>query len=324
MTTAVNIGPLLATAIADAYGCGFEFASAAYIRKHNRMLDYIPHPKFQRVEGTYSDDTQMALGLVEHMLSDDPWTPLNLANRWVTGFHRDQRMGYSKGFYEFLLKTTTGAAFLEGIQPHSIKNGGAMRAFPCGLLSKASEVCDRAMFQASLTHATYEGMHAAAAAALTFHFCYHQLGTREELGPFLEKWLPGTDWMTVDKRPGNGTEGIPTVQKALSVLKRGMSLADVIQMAVALGGDTDTIAAIVAPSAAVCVAVRNAVPDTLYMKLENGTYGASYLRGLDVKLQAKFPRGGAVPARKSKPQKAAAPPRDPALDGPLDFLFDEP
>src|SRR3989344_1858362 len=120
------IGPLLACGLGDAYGRGFEFASGVYVRKHNQMTGYLPHPKWGNADvGRYSDDTQMALGLVEHMLADDPWTPLNMANRWVNGFHRDPHTGYAQHFYDFLTAHPTGVMFLADILPHSSKNGGA-------------------------------------------------------------------------------------------------------------------------------------------------------------------------------------------------------
>lgn len=322
------IGPLLACAVADAYGAGFEFGSTAYIKKHNRMESYIPHPRFQRPEGTYTDDTQMALGLAEHLLAEGVLakgvlTSAGLAARWVECFKRDPRTGYSQGFYTILQNVSTWAELQATLTPHSTKNGGAMRAFPCGFLPTPEEVRDKAMFQASLTHATYGGMHAAAAAALMFHFCYYQEGTLGELGDFLAKWLPGTDWTVGTAPRGEPTGGVPTVQKAIGVLLRCQSLADAIQMSVALGGDTDTVAAIVAPSAAVCTEVRNAVPPFLLDKLENGTYGRDYLVEQDRLLLEKYPRLGSAPApvRKVKPPAKLNKAEGPA--GPLDFLFND-
>lgn len=324
-----TIGPLLACAISDAYGAGFEFTKDSYIKKHNRMQGYTPHPKFERPEGAYTDDTQMALGVAEHMLSDDAWTPGALATRFVTGFHRDPHTGYAHHFYNFLLKTHTGDEFLQNIQPHSTKNGGAMRAFPCGFLIEAFEVRDKAMFQASLTHATYDGMQAAAAAALTFHFCYHNVGPREELGAYLEGFLPGTNWTLGLDPAGHPVGAVPTVQKAIGILLRCKSVCHAIEMAVSLGGDTDTVAAIVAPCAAVCEGIPHLIPEVLFTRLEHGKFGRDYLIKLDGELKAKFP-----PQRDSiEPKVAAKPPKpkpskpkpedstDP--EGPLDFLFQD-
>lgn len=330
----MTIGPLLACALGDAYGAGFEFASAKFIAKHNRMQDYISHPKFGQDPGRYTDDTQMAMGLCEHLLDntkDGRWNTIPLANRWLGCFRRDPHTGYSKGFYALLTQAVNekwaGVQLAARLEPTSTKNGGAMRAFPVGFLSDPAEVRDKAMLQASLTHGTYNGMRAAAAAALAFHYCYHRVGPRAKLGEFLENWVPGTDWLGhVDR--GEPTGGVPTVQQALRILFVCNSVADAIKMAVAEGGDTDTVAAIVAPCAAVCDEVRNAVPPFMLDKLENGDYGRDHIQKLDEQLQAKFPRGTVSPqtpeeppAPQPKTQKAV--PAKGKEEGPLDFLFDD-
>ena len=330
MTTSI-LGPLEACAIADAYGAGFEFASTAFIRKHNRMVDYIPHPKFTRPVNAYTDDTQMAMGVALHLLSDLPWTAEAVAECFVRGFHRDPRKGYSQGFYDILAKVKTGAEFLTTILPHSTKNGGAMRAFPIGYLPDATRVRDLAMMQASVTHATWGGMTAAAAAALMFHHRYHRVGPKSALAWYLSKMLPGVDWgAKPTTKPG--TDGIETVQLALIALTKGQSLADVVQLAVSFGGDTDTVAAIAAPAAAVCPETRNALPQALVDGLEKGGYGQSYIRGLDSDMRDKFPpsylTAPAATPTKAKLPKAGPPPDPPATPsepkapGPLDFLFE--
>lgn len=330
------IGPLLAMAIADAYGAGFEMTSATYVKKHNRMEGYIPHPKFtQRASNAYTDDTQMALALAQHLLADRDCNHLSLANTWVEGFHRDQRTGYSGNFYAFLCQTTTGAEFVEGIRPDSTKNGGAMRAFPVGFHRDPWKVRDLAMMQASLTHATWGGMMAAAAAALLFHHRYHRLGTKADVVPFLNKWVPGVDWGLAVQTPGDApmagpaTDGVATVQRAVAVFLGGHSLTDVIQTAVALGGDTDTVAAIAAPAAAVCQETRNALPVKLISDLENGAFGRDYIDDIDGKLRAKFPRLDQPASVKAKAPRVAKKAKEateslpvpPQEEGPCDFLF---
>ena len=337
MSTPPTIGPLLACAISDAYGAGFEFASAAYVKKHNRMTEYIPHPKFAgRPANHYTDDTQMALGLVEHLLSGKPTTAMALADCWVEGFKRDPRQGYSKGFYDILTTVTSGAELLSKVTPHSTKNGGAMRAFACGVFPTPAMVMDMAMMQASITHATWRGMMAAAASALMFHYFYHRIGRKADLVQALQNWLPGTDWSlqalkqtTGNVSPEKGTDGLNTVRAAVHCVVQGNSLADVIQMAVSLGEDTDTGAAIVAASAAVSEEIRNALPDTLVAGLENGTYGRDYLIAMDNQLLHRFPSRWQIPpsfpVTKSKPKPATAPKPKPVEsepeEGPLDFLF---
>ena len=284
----VTIGPLLACAIGDAFGAGFEYADPTFVQAHNDLSGYMQHPKWKIPPGSYTDDTQMALGVAEHLLSGHPWTPLRLATRWVRGFHRDQRAGYAGHFYALLQTTRSGAMFLRDIEPHSAKSGGAMRAFPVGFLPDASEVRDKAMFQASLTHATLDGMVAAAAAALMFHHRYYRLGAQSTLAPFLSGLLPG-DWHTPWQGPV-GAPGLEAVKAALTALQNYGSLSDILRACVAFTGDVDTVAAIAMPTAAVCDETRQDMPQVLIDGLENGLFGRDYLRLTDEKLERKFPR----------------------------------
>ena len=190
MSKDTTIGPMLACAVADAYGAGFEFVQPKAVRAGNDLSGYKPHPKWSKVPGglqpgQYTDDTQMALGLAEHMLDNGRWNTLPLATRWLKAFTRDHRTGYSGGFYDLLCEAERegwiGAQLAARLDPTSNKNGGAMRAFPVGFLTDTEQVLDFAMLQASLTHCTSTGMAAAAAAALMFHHRYHCLGPKTDL-----------------------------------------------------------------------------------------------------------------------------------------------
>jgi len=329
--TTMKIGPMLACAIGDSYGAGFEFAPTARVRKHNDLSGYIQHHKWEGMKpGHYTDDTQMALALAEHMLSGRDWSFLNLANAWVDAFHRDPREGYAQRFWEFLERIKTGIGFLKDIRPHSDKSGGAMRAFPVGFLQATNQVRDLAMFQASLTHATFDGMAAAEGAALMFHYCYHNHGPKEELPYFLDNWVPGCDF-DVPWKGRVGSSGLDSTRAALAALLSSNSLDEILKQCVAWTGDTDTVAAIAMPAAAVCVDADFTFPQVLIDDLENGKYGLDYLMGIDEKLLTKFPRSGEREAeleaareakRAAKVAKVVDVKPDPKeSENPLAFLF---
>ena len=333
--TKPTIGPMLACALGDAYGAGFEFANTARVRKFNDLSGYIQHHKWEGMKpGYYTDDAQMALGLAEHMLSGLDWSFRHIAMAWVRGFHRDPREGYASRFWAFLKKTKTTYAFLNNIRPHSAKSGGAMRAFPVGFLQNTSEVRDKAMFQASTTHSTFDGMAAASAAALMFHHCFHNLGPRADLPYFIDNWVPGCEF-DVPWQGRVGSSGLDSTKAALAALVDGDSLADVLQMCVAFTGDVDTVAAIAMPAAAVCYDIDQTFPQVLIDGLENGKYGRDYLIDIDGKLAATFPRSGEreaklEAAREAKraaraAAKAAEPTPDPEpeSENPLAFLFND-
>src|ERR1700722_10974607 len=92
---------LLELAIGDAYGAGFEYAADRIVREKNDLSGYIQHPRHGIKPGCYTDDTQMSIAVAEAIVSDEPWTPQGLADRFVTSFKRDPREGYAGVFYAF-------------------------------------------------------------------------------------------------------------------------------------------------------------------------------------------------------------------------------
>src|ERR1700730_7350238 len=93
---------LLELAIGDAYGAGFEYVDTEMIRQQNTLSGYVKHPRHSIQPGCYTDDTQMSLAIAETIVSDEPWQPAVLADKFVEVFQRDPRQGYVTGFYHFL------------------------------------------------------------------------------------------------------------------------------------------------------------------------------------------------------------------------------
>jgi ADP-ribosyl-[dinitrogen reductase] hydrolase len=230
-------------AIGDAYGGGFEYASASFVVRHNTVEGYLQHPKHTGIPpGAYTDDTQMTLAVAELLVDGGEWTPLALADRFVEVFHRDPREGYAGGFHAFLRSVRTGREFLARICPNSDKSGAAMRVAPVGLLPSVDEVRHYAALQARVTHDTPAGVASAEAAALAVHYCHHALGPLEDIGGWISEQL-GTDWA----RPWQGkvgSKGAMSVRAALTALASARSMADLLRTCVAYTGDVDTVATI--------------------------------------------------------------------------------
>jgi ADP-ribosylglycohydrolase len=279
---------LLQIAVGDAYGAGFEYAGPKLIREQNDLSGYRKHPRHRLAPGSYTDDTQMSLAIAESLLDDVPWTPLNLAQKFVECFHRDPREGYASGFYQFLCEVREGHAFLSRIRPDSDKSGAAMRAGPLGVLPSLSEVMERAQIQAAITHNTPQGIAAAMAAALASHYCYHRLGPKAELGRFLERHVPG-EW-SLPWEGKVGPKGWMSVRAAVSAIVQCDRLSDLLKMCIAYDGDVDTVAAIALGPASCCDEIAQDLPGQLIDALENGPYGREYLISRDQQLLAKFPR----------------------------------
>ena len=283
---------MVSMAIADAYGAGREYATPRATRKSNDLRTYRQHHKWKELKpGHYTDDTQMMIALAELLIEfwELGWreiTTLDWANKVVDVFKRDPRAGYAGGFYQLLQEVKNGTELVQRLLPHSNKNGGAMRAAPCGFLPNSREVVDCAMWQASLTHASYEGMMAAAASALLVYGC--RTGCpKEDLSYLLKEYIPSYDW----SEPWEGrvlAPGFQAVHAALTAIGRGATLSNVLWESVNFTGDVDTVAAISVAAASMHPDIPNNFHPDLLDGLEDGPYGRRFLIGLDKSLKGLF------------------------------------
>jgi ADP-ribosylglycohydrolase len=277
---------LLELAIGDAYGAGFEYVDAEVIRQQNDLSAYVKHPRHHIQPGSYTDDTQMSLAIAEAIVSGEPWKPAQLAERFVKVFQRDPREGYATGFAHFLRQVQNGEQFLKEINPISEKSGAAMRAAPIGVYPTVSLVIERCTMQAALTHNTPGGINAAVAVALMTHYFLYHLGSKSELGIFLENHVPGrwaTSWTGTVK-----SQGWMCVQAAVTALLRCETMRDVLKTCIQFSGDVDTVAAIALAAGSCSAEIAQDLPAHLFDKLENGQYGRDYIRLLDAQLMAFF------------------------------------
>jgi len=279
---------LVELAVGDAYGAGFEFRNALYIRAFNNLKRHRRAALTIGKPGRYTDDTQMTIAVVEAMLTGEPFTPELLADHFVVAFKRDPRNGYAPRFARFLRSVDTGAEFLERIRPTSDRSGAAMRAGPIGLLDSVDVVLERAKIQAKVTHDTEAGVRSAQAAALMVHHFAKLDGLPGELSSFVGQHVPG-DWA----RPWTGRvsmAGLECVRAAITSVAETDSLSQLLQRCVSYGGDVDTVAAIALAAASWSAAHDRDLPEQLVAGLENGTYGRDYLGRLDDQLQARLAR----------------------------------
>jgi ADP-ribosylglycohydrolase len=276
-------GPLSTGAIGDAYGYVFEFADSEFISEFND-LSFHKRPYSNLPLGVYSDDTQMHMAIAEVIATDRDWTPLEIASSFVNVFHRDPRPGYAGGFYKFLNQTTTGEDFLKNIIPHSERNGAAMRAPIIGLYPDLNEVMTRSEIQAKITHNTKVGIDSAIASSLLCHFFAYNLGSKEEAPAFLERHVPGHNWV----KPWKGMveiHGIATVRAALTAITKTDSLADLLKACVNFTGDVDSVATIALASASMAQGIKKDIPANLWQGLEQHQFGLNYLINLDSKVR---------------------------------------
>lgn len=293
---------LLEMAIGDAYGAGFEYASAEVIEARNDLGGYVRHQKHAISPGRYTDDTQMSIAVAEALLSGEPWTPQLLARHFVATFKRDPRLGYAGRFYSFLQSVEDGEDFLARIVSSSDKSGAAMRAAPLGVLQDVREVVRRCRVQAAVTHDTPDGINAAVAAALLSHYCLYNLGPKNQVGAFIEAQVPGA-W--ADPWLGKvGSKGWMSVRAAITALVDSSGMAELLRHCIDFGGDVDTVAAIALAAGSCSAEIAQDLPDALYWGLENGPYGRDFLLGLDRQLIGLAQRPSPVPLDAQQPRPA--------------------
>jgi ADP-ribosylglycohydrolase len=278
---------LVSLAIGDSAGAGFEYASEAFVTKNNDGKHYVAHPKYAALKpGIYTDDTQMSIAIAEAMVSGDDWTPLNLANRFVTAFHRDPRGGYARRFRAFLEQVKDGEQFLREIKPDSDKSGAAMRAAPLGMLPTIGSVLSKCRIQAALTHNTTDGMNAAMASSLLAYYFVHDCGKKENVGEFICRYVPGP-WAT--KWEGAvGSKGWQSVWAAIHSVSACDSMTQLLKTCIGHTGDVDTVAAIALAAGSYCPDIQQDLAPELVDGLENGPYGREYLAKLDKQLAEKY------------------------------------
>ena len=273
---------LLQLTIGDAYGAGFEYVSNKIIRDFN-TFSYRDHPRHKGLKaGRYTDDTQMSLAIAELLVEKKDWTPINIANKFVAVFKRDEREGYASRFYDFLQEVKTGEEFLQKIIPHSDKSGAAMRAPLLGLLSDPKELIEKTRIQAAITHDTPDGINAAIAAAFIPHFFIWERGKKENLAQYIDAKVKG-DWLTPWKGKV-GAKGWMSVKAAITAIEEAKSQADLLKKCIDYSGDVDTVAAIAMAGAAYCQELPHNLPTNLYQNLENDSYGKDYIKKLDKSL----------------------------------------
>ena len=275
---------LLELAIGDAYGAGFEFADRQIIESYNNLSTYIQHPRHDIQPGCYTDDTQMSLAIAETIVSQEPWTPEVLANKFIVAFNRDRRVGYASKFYNFLLEVQDGKDFLARIYSTSDKSGAAMRAAPIGIFPTVEKVIEAATIQAAITHNTPDGINAAIAAALMSHYLIYKLGSKGDLGKFLETHVSG-EWSKSWEEEVT-TKGLICVRAAITAVIRNNSMSELLKDCIAFSGDVDTVAAIALAAASCSGEIVQDLPDNLVQGLENLSFGRDYIIELDKQLMS--------------------------------------
>lgn len=301
---------LLRIAQGDAYGMAREYVKTSEQPEHvaevKKMQRYMAHPSYHKVPaGTYTDDTQMSIAVVEALLESHnakDVTHERFIELWYRAFKRDPRDGYSRVFQALLEQAQSGAALRASLKSDSTKNGAAMRSVPLGVISDVEQLKTVAMRQAGTTHGTYEGVASSVLVALMSHFALYDhrdfpsmtgwLETHLPIaGKFREAWV-GPVQSKCDNSPYD--VGINTAWAVHTLLTTQGSLMDIMRQTIAWGGDTDSVGAI-AWGIASCRMQNEELPAFFEEDLErvnDSSYGPQYLKTLGRTLMDAYDKKG--------------------------------
>ena len=187
------------------------------------------------VDCRYTDDTVLTVAVADAILrqTDFAETIMDYANRYPAA-------GYGGTFKKWMAGEILGPY-------NSWGNGGAMRVSPVGWLYNDLESVRRVARQtAAVTHNHPEGMKGAEATA-TAIFLARQGGGKEDIRTFLSREFGYRLDRTIEEiRPDYrfDVSAAGSVPESIIAFLDGNDLLHTIRLAVSLGGDTDTQAAI--------------------------------------------------------------------------------
>lgn len=225
---------LLSVAIGDIAGMPYEFKGRT--KDYNAVDLLLP-------TNTYTDDTVCTFACAEALLKDIDIAK-NLRDRCRADFHR----GFGGRFKKWLL-----AKDIDQPSYHSFGNGSGMRVSAAGFMAKnVNECIDLATKTALPTHDHPEGIKGAIATALAIYYGIQGKEKDYIRHHVLNEYYPNWSNLTYAKiKPGYNFDATcqQTIPAALICFLESKDYIDCLKLAIALGGDADTLAAISGPMA---------------------------------------------------------------------------
>ncbi|MDO4980017.1 MAG: ADP-ribosylglycohydrolase family protein [Prevotellaceae bacterium] len=234
--------------ISEAIG---DIAGSVYEGKTKRIKDY-DKVKLFGADAHFTDDTVLTFACAEAFIDGLDMT----MNLWKCA-NEHRHAGFSKRFKEWMASHKP--------QPYrSLGNGSAMRCSSAGWLAKTEEECVRMATETAMpTHNHPESIKGAVATALAiFHLkCGKDKDFVREhvLNEYYPEWANKKYDEFHDEYSFYSTCA-GTVGPAMICFLESDDYVDCIKLAISLGGDADTLAAIAGP---IAYAYYRSMPDTL-------------------------------------------------------------
>lgn len=300
-------GCLLGVAIGDALGAPFEGRP----RVPAAELDAWARA---RAALRWTDDTAMTIGVAQSLLARDGFDGAHMATVLAEGYAAEPWRGYGAGPPQVFAALDRGLAWDEAAAglfggQGSHGNGGAMRAAPVGLVAADRDEAARlGRAQARITHAHELGQQGAAVQAVAVAWAVRadddadpddllaEVDQVETASP-LRETLDRLTSVSTEAPPqevaavlGHGVAAAEAVPAALhAFLRHPRSFAGVLRDAIALGGDTDTIASM-AGAVSGALLGAHAIPDAWRERLEDADRLVTLADALLALRQVRRPR----------------------------------
>lgn len=291
-------GAAIGTMLGDALGMPVEGLTPAEIDARFGRLDSLRAGRLPA--GSYTDDSQMMIAILETLAAQGCLDPVHLADRFVADF--EPWRGYGGRIAGVMARLAAGAVW-DQAGTDSFGNGGAMRVGVLGVFLADDEAAllTAALGQCRITHHHPQALAGAAAQALACGLAGRlgAVGQIPDLAAFvahLVQLVAPLDAHTaarIGRMPALTRGDLPAARQALiaayardvraaeavppaigAFLAAG-SARDAVELAVSLGGDADTIAAMAGAMAGAYWGLE-AWPPAWLAGLENGPAGRDY------------------------------------------------
>ena len=298
-------GAALGTFVGDAMGMPVEGWPPDAIRHEFGLLDDLVDGRFPA--GTYTDDTEMMIGLLESLVEADGFDGALTAQRFLANFNPNR--GYGSRIYHLMDWLADGKPW-DQVGTDSFGNGSAMRVAPVGgyFYYDLEAVKQAAIGQAMITHRHPEALagaviQAGAVALSTQAFLEGKVHDPDEFIHTLTDLSRDLDEKSAERllglkdiTPGEMESMVPRIRKKYRCNVKAIeavgpavwsflltdNFRDAVALAVNLGGDTDTVGAMAGAIAGARYGLESIDPDWL-AKLENGRLGRDYVLKLSRK-----------------------------------------
>lgn len=311
-------GCLLGLLTGDTLGCFCEGWSAEDIAAEYptaaALLDHPPLPP----PWSYTDDTEMAIGVAEALVQDGEIRPETLCAAWARNYTRGRPYGATRLVLEAIRRGEDYQTVARTLFPGgSYGNGAAMRVAPVGLFfhHDLDLVWEQAELSALPTHVHPLGIEGAQLVALAVALAV--TGGPFERDVFFGELVrrcrtPEYRAKLAIARGLSGPAELPVLGNSVRALESAVTAIAcfalfpddcpaTVTTAIWLGGDTDTIAAMAGAIAGARCGVQS-IPLSWLRQIEDGVRGRTYVATLAEQLhEASVARPGSLNPQRRQP-----------------------